>query len=157
MPDVHSPPISQMWQKLVGQNVQRANVLGAGCITIFRSGPTIDLRDRMDNIRTNLPRIEMSMSYTRSGLHVQDMTSQLRDFFGVAGNDGVLVTSVERNSAAEKAGLKAGDVITGADNRNIRTPYDFQVELRGTGKVTLRVVREKKEMDIVFDRGSDTR
>jgi serine protease Do len=118
----------------------------------------IDLRNTLDNFRMAVPRIQMSMSYTRAGIRVDDMTPQLRTFFGVSGNDGVLVTSVDSNSSAEKGGLKAGDVVVAVDSQRVRTPAEFDREMRAsTNKVVLRVVRDKKEMDITVDRTTESR
>ena len=86
------------------------------------------------------------------------MTSQLREFFGVTGEGGVLVASVDPGSAAEKAGLKAGDVVTTVDNRPVRTPSEFDRQMRtGSTKISLRIVRDNKEQDITIDRTSSTR
>jgi len=77
------------------------------------------------------------------------MTDQLRDFFGVYGNNGVLVTSVDSGSAAEKAGLKAGDVITTIDGKTVQTPAEFSREMRVGSKPTpLKIFRDKQEREI---------
>src|SRR5262249_46140569 len=126
-------------------------------ITIFRNGTNLDLGGRLDNLRINMPRVQVMMTPSRAGIHVQEMTSQLRDFFGVNGNDGVLVSSIDNNSVAAKAGLKVGDVITAVDNHPVRNSYDLSVEMRSNTKVTVHVVRDKKAMDVVVDRTTDTR
>ena len=63
---------------------------------------------------------------------------------------GVLVSSVNRDSAAEKAGLKAGDVITSINGDRVRHTEDLIDELRGLedGAVTIGIVREKKESSV---------
>jgi serine protease Do len=74
---------------------------------------------------------------------------QLAEFFGV--KDGVLVRSVTRNSAAEKAGLKAGDVIVKVDDTHVNSTSDISSALRSARtrkSVTLTVVRNKKEMPL---------
>jgi serine protease Do len=74
---------------------------------------------------------------------------QLAEFFGV--KEGVLVRSVTPNSAAEKAGLKAGDVILKVDDAHVNTTGEITSALRGArGRktVTLTVMRNKKEMPI---------
>ena len=64
-------------------------------------------------------------------------------------NGGVLVTSVDPGSAADKAGLKAGDVIVFIDGNSIRTPNDFSREMRArSSKASLRVIRAKQEQEI---------
>src|SRR5512138_1342402 len=49
------------------------------------------------------------------GVTLMDLTSQLGDYFGIKGGNGVLINEVEKDSPAEKAGLRAGDVIVGID------------------------------------------
>jgi serine protease Do len=103
----------------------------------------------MPDVRVNLPRIEVHTTYTQGGIRVEQLTDQLRDFFGVYSSSGVLVASVDAGSAGEKAGLKAGDVITSVAGRTIRTPAEFSREMRTAGsRAMLKVVRDKKERDI---------
>jgi serine protease Do len=97
------------------------------------------------------PRIEMNTVQVQSGVRVQELTDQLRDFFGVFSNDGVLVTSVDRASAAEKAGLKAGDVVTTIDGRAIRNGSDFSREMRASSRPVLKIFRDKQEREIKFE------
>ncbi len=53
----------------------------------------------------------------RIGVHVQPLTRDLREYFGVEGDAGLLVAAVEARSPASEAGLQAGDIILGADGR----------------------------------------
>jgi len=106
----------------------------------------------MDQVRRNMPRVEVNTTFVQSGIRVEQMTDQLREFFGVASNSGVLVASVESGSAAEKAGLKSGDVIISVDAANTRTPSDFSREMRAAnGKATLKIVRDKQQREIKLD------
>lgn len=103
-----------------------------------------------DQVRRNIPRFELSTTFVESGIRAESLTDQLRDFFGVRGG-GVLVSSVEAGSAAEKAGLKSGDVITAIDGRAVRTPADFSREMRDArGTVTLKIVRDKQERELTL-------
>ena len=77
----------------------------------------------------DFPQVQVNTTYVQSGIRVERLTDQLRDFFGVYSNGGVLVTSVDPGSAADKAGLKAGDVIISIDGKSIRTPNDFSREM----------------------------
>ena len=94
------------------------------------------------------------------GVQTENLTRQLGEYFGVKGGEGVLIRSVERGSAAEKAGLKAGDVIIRADNEKLTDRTDLSHILRNHrsgGKLSLVVMRDKKEQTIVVtlpDRGS---
>jgi serine protease Do len=74
---------------------------------------------------------------------------QFAEFFGV--KEGVLVRSVNKDSAAEKAGMKAGDVITKVDDTAVSTPQQITSALRAgnrKGSVVVTVVRNKKEMTL---------
>lgn len=75
--------------------------------------------------------------------------SQLAEFFGV--KEGVLVRSVNKDSAAEKAGMKAGDVITRIDDMAISTPQQIGSALRSArnkNSVTVTVIRSRKEVTL---------
>ena len=105
----------------------------------------------------NIPAFDfngMSRTYsTSTGLMVESITPQLGDFFGVKNGEGVLVRSVEKGSAAESGGLKAGDVIVKFEGRKIADQTDWRSALRSrkTGKVTLGIVREKREQTVVLN------
>jgi predicted metalloprotease with PDZ domain len=94
------------------------------------------------------------------GVQTESLTRQLGDYFGVQNGEGVLVRSVEKGSAAEKAGLKAGDVIIKADNEKLTDRSDLSHILRSHrtgGKMTLVVMRDKHEQTFTVtlpDRGS---
>ena len=55
----------------------------------------------------------------RLGVTVQDLTQPLAESFGMARPDGALVAKVDKGSAADKAGLKAGDVITAVNGEKV--------------------------------------
>jgi serine protease DegQ len=59
------------------------------------------------------------------GIYVQDLTSELAGAFGLEQGRGVLVAEVVADSAAEKAGLRAGDVITSIAGYAVRSAQEF--------------------------------
>jgi S1-C subfamily serine protease len=74
---------------------------------------------------------------------------QLATYFGVKG--GVLVTSVEMDSPAGRAGLKAGDVITSINSRTVNEPSDVLEEVRRAdagGPLAITVTRDHKELKL---------
>ena len=84
----------------------------------------------------------------RLGVTVQPLTPDLEEYFG-AKNGGVLVSSVAQDSAASKAGVKAGDVITAIDGRSVNDQSDLMRELGDvSGEVTLSILRDRKEMTL---------
>ncbi len=88
------------------------------------------------------------------GIQIDPVGRQLGEYFGVKNGEGLLVRSVEKGSIADKAGLKAGDVITRADNEKISERSDLRKALRARkdgGKVALGIVRDKREQTITVD------
>jgi serine protease Do len=84
------------------------------------------------------------------GVQTQPLTPDVKDRLGVAADKGVLVTAVVPNTPAAKAGLKAEDVITRFDGKDVADPEQLKAAVNQAGpgkKVTLGVVRgkEKKE------------
>ena len=53
------------------------------------------------------------------GINAEDLTSQLGSYFGAPNNAGVLVREVRSGTPADKAGLKAGDVITKVEGKEV--------------------------------------
>jgi serine protease Do len=83
-------------------------------------------------------------STRRIGVTTNALGKQLADYFGVT--HGLLVSSVEEGSPAEKAGLKAGDIVTEADGQKVEDTDDLTRALsaKQEGEVTLTVVRDRK-------------
>lgn len=88
---------------------------------------------------------------TRLGIGVETLTSQLAEYFGVKG--GVLITEVREDSAAARAGLKAGDVIVAVENQSVNDVGDLSSALRNKeeGPVTLRIVRDRREQTVTVN------
>jgi len=86
----------------------------------------------------------------RSGLMVENITPQLGEFFGVKNGNGVLVRSVEKGSRAEKAGIRAGDVIVKVNDQPVHDTSDFThaVRSRNGNSVSVGVMRDRKEQNL---------
>jgi S1-C subfamily serine protease len=65
----------------------------------------------------------------RLGIDAEDLAGQLGSFFGAPDGEGILVRSVNSGSPAEKAGIKAGDVITSLNGERIRSVGDLRQKL----------------------------
>ena len=81
------------------------------------------------------------------GVHIQDLTEQLGGHFKIKDGKGVLVSEVVEDSPAEKAGLKAGDVITKVDDKKVASASELSEAVRSyepESKVTVSVVRDGK-------------
>jgi serine protease Do len=118
--------------------------------------PDMDQFRTLETLRNRMPDMEMpsfAMTFQSPMLGVMgeslNSEEQLAEFFGV--KDGVLVKSVTRNSAAEKAGIKAGDVIVKVEDTKVSASRDITRalrEARAKKTVTVTVMRAKKEMPI---------
>jgi serine protease Do len=99
----------------------------------------------------DVPRIFSGLRSPMLGVEAEPLEGQLAQYFGVS--DGVLVRSVAKGSLAEKAGIKAGDVIQRVDDTKVATPADITGRLRtARGKaVVLSIVRDHKETSVSVD------
>ena len=85
------------------------------------------------------------------GVSIYTINDQFKQMYNV-NTDGVLITKIEQNSAAEKAGLQETDIITKADGKEITTSTELSdvIEAHQPGdKVDLTIVRDGyKEMNV---------
>ena len=83
------------------------------------------------------------------GIGISDVTPDEAKFFNVKTATGAVVSQVEPDSPAAKAGLKTGDVITELNGKTVNDAGELQVEVGqkqpGT-KVDLTVMRDGKSM-----------
>src|SRR5580700_1497971 len=108
----------------------------------------------MPNFNFDVPNISVVVvqSSARSGLMVENLTPQLREYFGARNGDGVLVRSVEKGGRADKAGLRAGDVITRVGDQPVHDTSDFTHALHShsAGSVSVGLIRDKKEQTLTL-------
>lgn len=89
------------------------------------------------------------VEHARLGVTLQDLSAPLAASFGLNAPDGALVSSVVPDSAAAKAGLKAGDVITGIDGEPVRVAGDVSSRVglaRPGDKLKLELWRDKTRL-----------
>ena len=85
------------------------------------------------------------------GVSMQKMTSELASSFGRQDAHGALVTDVVPQSPAERAGIKAGDIIVTFAGRNIKEVSDlsrFVAETPIDREVVIKLFREGKELSL---------
>ncbi len=63
-----------------------------------------------------------------AGLYLQELSKGLAEYFKV--EEGVLVSEVVKNSPADKAGLKSGDVIVSVGGESVQDESDVRSEIR---------------------------
>ena len=136
-------------------------------------GPLVDLRGRIVGVNTRGMIFGGDLAFAIPGPDARDVVNalvergeikrshlgfRLRSLKGTGLDEGVLVNSVERGSAAEKAGLRAGDRILAVDGEPVTARQPVEVpalqrriaELPVGAEVTLRVAQGGKQRDLAL-------
>ena len=94
----------------------------------------------------DIPQSHITWRSSALGVDTESLSSQLAEYFGV--KEGALVRSVVRNSPAEKAGIKAGDVIVKLDDTKVSSPREIGIALRTLhDKTTFPVVVVRRQQE----------
>jgi serine protease Do len=104
--------------------------------------PSIDLGEGMGMVMAGRPRL---------GIDAEDIGGQLGSFFGAPDGEGILVRSVNGGSPAEKAGMKAGDVITSFNSERVRSLGDLRQKLASQNDAKtakIGVLRNRSEITL---------
>ena len=89
------------------------------------------------------------------GAEVNPVQKQLADYFGVRSGTGLLVESVDYQSPAARAGLKAGDVVVKVESEPMTNRNDWLKAIRNhRGQpVQVTVMRNKQEQILTMSAG----
>jgi serine protease Do len=104
--------------------------------------PSMDFGDGMMLVPGGRPRL---------GIDAEDIGGQLGSFFGAPDGEGILVRSVNSGSPAEKAGLRAGDVIISFNGDRVRSLGDLRQKLatqNDAKTAKIGVLRNKSEISL---------
>ena len=106
--------------ELIGINSQILSPSG-GNIGIGFAIPANMMRDVLDQLVKD-GRVRRGVL----GVTVQPLTPDLASAFKLKNHDGVLVSDVQTGSAAERAGIRRGDVITGINGEKVDRPTGYE-------------------------------
>jgi S1-C subfamily serine protease len=118
----------------------------AGAVAIGFAIPTATVVDDVDELLTT-----GRASHAFLGVQPGELTPELAERLGSDWSSGVLVLDVVAGSPAAESGLRPGDIITGLDQRPVRTVDDLLAALRELDPghvIDLRVLREGRTMTI---------
>ncbi len=92
------------------------------------------------------------------GVRIQSLNNDLASYFGIKKDGGALVIKADKGTPAEKAGIKAGDVIIMVDKEKIKNGDDLLKTIKKYkpgNKVKLTILRHKKRISLiaVLDKG----
>jgi C-terminal processing protease CtpA/Prc len=117
--------------------------------------------------------LRMMVSRGSQGMHLMELNDQLAEYFGAPNGAGILVEKVNEGSAADKAGIKAGDVLLKIGKRTIDDledvskafskidegdKVDVEILRKGANKTIPFVVAEEEDapmFDMFRHQGSD--
>src|ERR1700677_1221190 len=97
----------------------------------------------------DMPQIYTATRSAMLGVEAETLGSQLAVYFGV--KDGVLVRSVLDNTPAQKAGIKAGDIITKVDGMAVSSPSELSGAVRAANSkktYAIELMRERKPVTV---------
>lgn len=84
------------------------------------------------------------------GVQGGELTAELAEALGYKTNQGAFINQVMPGTAAEKAGLKAGDIIVSVNGKQIRTFGELRAKIATLGagkKISLGTIRDGQEKD----------
>ncbi len=111
-------------------------------------------KENMFNVFEGFPKgfpFNMGGNRAKMGVQLIELNPELGEYFGSPTKKGMLVKKVEKDSPAEKAGVKAGDVIIGIGKESVEDLHDITSALKGFkkgDKAEVTVIRKGAEMKI---------
>ena len=131
------------------------NLVGVNSAIYSRSGGSMGIGFAIPAslVRQVMEQIAVSGSVTRGwiGIEAQDITPELAESFKLAQARGSLIAGVLRNSPAEVAGIKAGDVLLAINDKEVSdssSMLNLIAVLKPNEKAVLKIARAEKELSI---------
>jgi S1-C subfamily serine protease len=122
---------------------------GAVSLGFAISSPTV--RDVVDQLIKN-----GQVEHAFLGIEPRPLTPEIASQLKTQTNQGVVVYNVTPGSAADKAGMESGDIITSFDGKQVRSVEDLYAALRSkkpgdTVGVTVQRGGEEQELEVTLD------
>lgn len=115
-------------------------------LLIQRDGKQQTLTVRIGKLETDVAgRPAKTGKLSKLGLSLQELNQELAEKFGYQGQSGVLVTDVESGSAAERGGIKRGDLIQEVNRSAVKTPADVRKILENNRRNSLLLLVRQGE------------
>lgn len=138
----------------------KGEVVGMNSQIYSRSGGFMGLSfaipiDLALEIQTQL-RAKGRVSRGRMGVVIQEVSKELAESFGLGKPQGALVASVEKNAAADKAGIEPGDIILKFDGKPVLESIDLPRIVGSTkpgSKIAVQIWRKGATRDLTVTVG----
>jgi serine protease Do len=85
------------------------------------------------------------------GVAIQDLTPELAEYYNIEGQKGVLIAQVFKDDPADKAGLKANDVVTAINGQTVSTGRELSQVIANSKvgqKTKITFVRDGKQQTV---------
>ena len=85
------------------------------------------------------------------GVNIQDLTPAIRSAFKLSGDQGALISGIEKGGPAEKAGLQRGDVVLSLNGTPVKDSRDLRfriANLQPGANARLQILRDGQRRDI---------
>ena len=96
---------------------------GAGSIGLGFAIPINKVKKIVDDFKSGR---KINHNFSDAGFRVNALTDEVRSYFKIKNEDGVVVTDMKRDSPGDRAGLQVGDLIIAVDDQPIRDPNDME-------------------------------
>ena len=127
----------------------RGEVVGINSQIYSRTGGFMGLSFAIPiNVATEIAdqlKVSGKVSRGRIGVMIQEVTKELAESFGLSDGNGALVVSVEKGGPADRAGIKARDIILQFDEKIITTSADLPRTVGNTkpgAKISIQIWRD---------------
>jgi serine protease Do len=125
---------------------------------IIPSGQGLGFAVPVNMLKDLIPKLKQgSVKRGWLGVEIQPLDEKLAKGFGMKDAKGALVANVTKDNPADKAGVKAGDVITKVNGQQISDAKDLitQIGSLSPGQtVVLDILRDKKEVKVTVKLGT---
>jgi serine protease Do len=88
------------------------------------------------------------------GVGIQDLTPELAEYYNVKGESGVLVTQIFEGDPADKAGIKANDIITAVNGESVTSSRELSRRIAALGvgkKAEIALLREGRKKTVTVE------
>ena len=88
------------------------------------------------------------------GVGIQDLTPELAEYYKVKGETGVLVTQIFEGDPADKAGIKANDIITAVNGEPVTSSRELSRRIAALGvgqKAKITIMRDGREKTVTVE------
>ena len=142
-------PLVNCTGEVIGMNTMIFTEGGGGSLGVGFAVPINRIQEIVDELRAT----GMVNRNYWIGLSVQNLNRLIALSLGLTSDNGVIVSDMDEDSPAEKAGLKVGDVITEISGSPVQNYHSIQtildrVDLRVGDKLPMKVYREGKTINV---------